>query len=280
MARRKRPEAAIIGAREASALAATLGGGLRQARRHMKLTQTELASKVGLSQSRYSEVERGLGAALPLDTWVSLGIAIERPLAASLSRPIGEDRIVDAGHLAMQELLLALARRTGRTATFELPTRPTEPWRSTDVGVRDDTHRVLILEEAWNTIGDVGAARRATTRKAAEAERLAIAIGGDRPYRVASVWVVRATAANRALISRYPAVFASACPGSSLGWTRAIADGDEPPQRMGLVWCDPIAGRIFPLRRRRPQEKGGTQGDGDGRSGATIVTGSPKREKS
>ncbi|HSL32041.1 MAG TPA: helix-turn-helix transcriptional regulator [Candidatus Limnocylindrales bacterium] len=257
MARRKRPEATIIGAREAGALAATLGGGLRQARRHIKLTQTELASKVGLSQSRYSEVERGLGAALPLDTWVSLGIAIERPLAVSFSRPTGEDRIVDAGHLAMQELLLRLARETGRRATFELATRPAEPWRSTDVGVRDDTHRVLILEEAWNTFGDVGAARRSTSRKHAEAERLAIAIGGDRPYRVASVWIVRATEANRGLISRYPAVFASACPGSSLDWVRALVDGDAPPEAIGLVWCDPIAGSVFAWRRRRPQEKGG-----------------------
>jgi hypothetical protein len=128
--------------------------------------------------------------------------------------------------------------------------------RSTDVGVRDDTHRVLILEEAWNTFGDVGAARRATTRKAAEAERLAIAIGGDRPYRVASVWIVRATAANRGLISRYPAVFARACPGSSLDWVRALVDGDAPPEATGLVWCDPIAGSVFAWRRRRPREKG------------------------
>jgi transcriptional regulator with XRE-family HTH domain len=250
MPRRKRRNAAIEGAREAGAIAATLGGQLRAGRLRRRLTQAELGASVGLSQSRCSEIERGRGAALPLESWVALGIAIGRPLAVSLTPTVTPDRTADATHLEIQEFLLALARRTGRTATFELPTRPAEPWRSTDVGVRDDAHHVLILEEAWNTFGDVGAARRATTRKAAEAERLAIAIGGDRPYRVASVWVVRPTAANRALVGRYPGVFASACPGSSRAWVRALVDGGVPPAATGLVWCDPAAGRLFAWRRR------------------------------
>jgi transcriptional regulator with XRE-family HTH domain len=253
----KRTNEQIVGDREAGAIAAALGRGLRDGRRRLRLTQEELGRRVGVGPSRMGQLERGRGDRAPLRLWVALGIAIGQPLAVSLSRAAAADRVADAGHLEMQEFLLALARGTGRRATFELATRPAEPWRSTDVGVRDDTHRVLILEEAWNTIGDVGAARRSTARKHAEAERLAIAIGGDRPYRVASVWIVRATAANRGLISRYPAVFASACPGSSLAWVRALVDGNAPPEATGLVWCDPMAGCVFAWRRGLPQEKGG-----------------------
>ena len=52
---------------------------------------------------------------------------------------------------------------------------------STDVGLRDDRGRRLILVECWNTIGDLGAAVRSTNRKRVEAEDLAAVLGGARP---------------------------------------------------------------------------------------------------
>ena len=73
---------------------------------------------------------------MPLRLWVRIGLVLGQPLAISLSRPIGETRQpMDAGHLQMQEALLRSARATGRTATFELPTRPSDPSRSIDVCV-------------------------------------------------------------------------------------------------------------------------------------------------
>ena len=246
---RKRPASVIQGAREAAAIAANLGGQARTERLGLRRTQAQLSVAVGLSRSRYGEVERGEGASLPLDTWVAIGLAIGRPLAVGFSRPVHAAAPADAAHLAMQELILRLATESGRRATFELPTRPADPWRSTDVGIRDDRTRTLILVECWNTFGDVGAARRATTRKVNEAEALAVALGGERPYRVLSVWVVRSTAANRSLVRSYPEVFASACPGSSQGWEKALTSGSPPPRQTGFVWCDPAAGRIWPRRR-------------------------------
>ena len=99
-------------------------------------------------------------------------------------------------------------------------------------------------------MGDVGAAARATNRKLAEAEQLAVAIGGDRPYRVAGCWIVRATRRNRELVARYPEVFASRFPGSSAGWVAALTRGTEPPREPGLVWCDVRTTRLFAWRRR------------------------------
>lgn len=187
---------------------------------------------------------------LPLATWVALGLAIGRPLAVSLSRPIHAEAPVDAGHLAMQELILRLARDTDRQGRFELPTRPADPRRSADVGIRDDAARRLILVECWNTFGDLGAARRATSRKLHDAEAEAVAIGGMQPYSVSSVWVVRSSASNRELLRRYPEVFASACPGSSGRWASALTSIAEPPSETGLVWCDPASGRVWARRRR------------------------------
>lgn len=227
-----------------------MGEGVRSGRKRLRLKQHELAAEVGLDATRISQIEAGRGHGVPLHTWVAMGVALERPLAISFTRPLGETREpVDAGHLGMQERLLALAGATGRKATFELTTRPSDPRHSIDVCVRDADHRVLIVQEAWNTFGDIGAATRSTNRKAAEAAELAAIVDDGPPYRVATVWVVRPTAANRTLISRYPQVFRSAFPGSSRAWVRALTRGSAPPVEPGLVWLDPGSGRVTEWRR-------------------------------
>ena len=72
--------------------------------------------QVGLSTSRLSEIERGDGARAPLETWVALGIALDRPLAVTFSRPI--DRRPGRRTPAIsrsRSTSLRLARANGRT---------------------------------------------------------------------------------------------------------------------------------------------------------------------
>ena len=186
-------------ARRTATIASALGREVRSGRRTRHLTQASLGARIDRCQSEVSEIERGQGGRIPLETWIAIGTALDRPLAVSFTRPLDEPRtLADAGHLQIQEYLLRLARATGRPGTFELPTRPTDPLRSTDVGIRDPGRHVRILAECWNTFGDIGAATRATHRKHAEA---AATWPEDR---VATVWVVRTSAANRSLIARYP----------------------------------------------------------------------------
>ena len=226
------------------AIAATLGGKVRAARRARHLTLVGLARRVGVSPTRLSEIERGLGARAPLETWIALGIALERPLAIDLSRPLGSTRsTADAGHLEIQETILRLARATGHLGTFELPTRPIDPSRSTDVGLRDPRHRTRILAECWNTFGDLGAATRATHRKEHEAR---LTWPGDR---IATVWVIRSSATNRAILDRYPLILEAAFPGSSRLWVAALTEGTQPPDEPGIVWFDPAAGSLRERRR-------------------------------
>ena len=92
-----------------------------------------------------SQLERGAGSNAPIELWMSLGVAVGRPLAVSLSKPLGDERVSDAGHLEMQEALLTMATATGRRAVPELPTRPLDPRHSTDVAVWDQPNRTLIL---------------------------------------------------------------------------------------------------------------------------------------
>lgn len=240
------------GARLTRAVAVHLGGSVKAGRLRVGLTQAQLAARVGVQQAWVSRIELGHGRRVPLELWVSLGVALDQPLAISFSRPLGQSREpADAGHLAMQERLLQLARTTGRSGSFELPTPPSDPRRSIDVCVRDPIHRVLIIQEAWNAFGDLGAAIRSTNRKTAEAEELASTIDGGPPYRVATVWVIRTTAANRALLIRYPHIFRAAFPGSSRSWAQAIGSGSPPPIGAGLLWLDPASGRLTEWRARK-----------------------------
>ena len=225
-----------------------LGAEVRNARRRRHLTQAALGQRVGLSQSAISRAERGLGGGLTLDAWQRIAIALGITLRVSLQKdPLAET--ADAGHLAMQELVLRLGRATGYRGSVELPSKPAEPWRSIDVALLDDARRRLTVVECWNTIGDVGSAARSSTRKQAEAEDLATARWGEREHTVALVWVVRATARNRALVARYPEVFASRFPASSARWVRALTTGEAPPAEPGLVWASVDATRIFAWRR-------------------------------
>ena len=252
MARLRRTDASVHGDSLSAAIAATLGRDAKATRRRRRRTQQQLADAIGISRPRYAEIERGEGATAPLETWARIGAALGRPLAVGFSRDIEQPEPRDAGHLAAQELLLGLARAVGLRASFELPTRPADPSRSTDVGLRDDAHRTLILGEIQNRMDDLGAAARATDRKVAEAATgpALLAAGDGEPYRVASCWLLVDTAANRRLVARYPEVIRARFPGSSVAWARCLTQGVAPPDEPGIVWIDPRAGRITPLRVR------------------------------
>jgi transcriptional regulator with XRE-family HTH domain len=226
------------------------GGEVRSSREARRLTQQRVADRAGLGRMVVSRIERGLGGGVTMDGWQRVALAVGRPLIVGLQRDTAGETS-DTGHLAIQELVLRHARVAGFDASFELPTRPAEPWRSADVGLRDDRRRLLVIAECWNTIGDVGAATRSSERKRAEAEELAAGLWGEPPHRVAVVWIIRASARNRALVGRYPEVFGSRFPGSSAAWIATLTAGATPPREPGLVWCDLAATRLFAWRRPR-----------------------------
>jgi transcriptional regulator with XRE-family HTH domain len=249
MGTRRRTRLALDATRANREPLVRMGGDLRAARRRRKVTQLQLGGRVGISQSAVSRAERGLGGGLTLDAWQRFGIALGTPFRANLQRdPLADT--ADAGHLAMQELVLRLGRAAGYRGLVELPTKPNEPWRSIDVALVDDARRRLVVVECWNTIGDIGGAARTSTRKASEAQELATARWGEAPHGVGLVWVVRATARNRALVARYPEVFAARFPGSSIGWVAALTTGSEPPPEPGLVWASVDGSRLVAWRSR------------------------------
>jgi hypothetical protein len=66
---------------------------------------------------------------------------------------------------------------------------------------------------------------------------------------------VRDTRVKRALLDRYPEIFAATFVASSDRWVRALTKpGHDPPTELGLVWCDRDATRLFAWRRRQIQQ--------------------------
>ena len=243
----RRAVVAVEADRRAREQRARIGSDIQTIRARRGLTRSQLAFRAGLGRMVESRIERGVTNP-DLDALQRIAMALDRPLLVQFGGRDPNEPPADAGHLAMQELVLRVGRRAGYEGSFELPTKPNEPWRSADIGLADPREQRLIHVECWNTIGDIGAAARSSARKQVELADLAIARWGTSAS-TGLVWVVRATAPNRALVGRYPEIFASRFPGSSLGWVDVLVRGAPSPGQPGLVWCDVSATRLFAWRR-------------------------------
>jgi transcriptional regulator with XRE-family HTH domain len=239
MGSRKRRAARTIGAHEANAIAANLGRDLRRTRTRRRLTQAELGDKVGVSQAEVSALEAGRGAHTPIETWVALGIALDRPIAIGFSRDIADPLPQDAGHLAAQELVLRLTTAAGWRGRFEAPSDPLDPRYSTDLALIAPDDRIALIE-IWNRLDDLGRAVRSSDRKLAEVSRPGTVVG--------SCWLLVDTAANREIVRRYPSIIRARFAGSSHGWVAALTRGSTPPRRPGIAWIDVRSARIRELR--------------------------------
>ena len=250
MAKPRRTTVETEAQRELSAVLRREGHQVRAARHRRRWTQTELGHRYDLAQTTVSKLERGEGGSLSLESWQQVALVLALAFDLTLGRDALEEPM-DAGHLAIQELVLRLARRLGFDRTFELPTKPSDPSHSTDGGLRDNARRLLVQVECWSTFGNVNAAVRSSNRKRVEAEALAVASGNGVEYSVRQVWVVRATRRNRELLARYPEIFASRFTGSSKTWVSALTHGAPPPAEPGLVWCNVGATRLYEWRPAR-----------------------------
>jgi transcriptional regulator with XRE-family HTH domain len=234
MRRVRRPPAVITGQREARAIAANLGGEAKATRRRRRLTQQQLGALAGLGQSEISYLERGHGSRTSIETWVAIGIALNRPIAFGFGRDTVQP-LHDAGHLDAQELVATVAAAVGWQVSFEAPDDPFAPVRSTDL--RLDGRRNIVLVEIWNRMDDLGAASRSSDRKRAMASSNA-----------RSLWILVDTATNRAIVRRYPALLRARFPGSSRAWVSALTVGTAPPALPGIIWVDLRSRTLGPLR--------------------------------
>ena len=178
-----------------------------------RLSQRELGRKVGLiAESR--QCDRAWPWRRSPARCLGRARAGDRPAARRIAEPTDPagGSLADAGHLEIQEYLLEIGRRNGRRGAFELPTRPNDPSQSIDVYHVDSRHDCLIIQEAWNRIGDLGASARSSSARSQTWS------GRGQANRVALCWVVRDSHANHAIVRRFPEMIAARFTGSSIAW--------------------------------------------------------------
>src|SRR4051812_3495832 len=157
---------AMRGRRRASAVATRLGVALRDARRATGMSQAEAAIAAGISQPRWSELERGLGANASLATWAAAAAAVGEQLVSFLERAPGATPPRDMEHLRRQAALIEAARAGVWHALpeFALDAGALRS-RSVDVALVRSSRREAILAEIWDWFDDVGASLRSLDGK-------------------------------------------------------------------------------------------------------------------
>ena len=203
------------------------------------MRQDQLGDAVGVSQAEISRLEAGQGAHTSIETWVAIGIALDRPLAIGFSRDLARP-LADAGHLAAQELMTRIAMAGGWRASFEAAVDGSSFAGSTDVLLERENR--VVLCEIWNRLDDLGAAARSSDRKVAR-------VTAAHPEKtVGCLWLFVDTAANEAIVRAFPGILRTRFPASSSAWVKAFWGG-TPPSEPGIAWIDLRGGRIRAMRR-------------------------------
>lgn len=241
---------AILGRRRAQAIAGRLGIGLREARELAGLSQAAAAGRSGISQPRWSGLERGLGAGASLETWAVAAAAVGEQFVGFLEHAPGAERPRDIEHVRRQNAVIEAARRGGWSAhpEFAIDTDVGRS-RSIDVALLRAASREAVVVEIWDWFDDVGASLRGLDgKKAALRPRLDVT---DGPWRVGGLYVIRDTRRNRSLVVELGSMFAARFPGSSSAWLRALTDDDvgaPMPALDAYVWST-SEGRLRATRR-------------------------------
>jgi transcriptional regulator with XRE-family HTH domain len=222
----------------ADGIATRLATALRDARAIEGCSQQEAADRCGISQARWSDLERALGKGAALETWAIAAAAVGLQLAAFLEGAPGADHPRDIEHARRQSAVIEEARPGGWHALPELTLDPAVRSRSVDVVLIRVLRRESATVEIWDWLDDVGASFRGLdAKKLLVHERVTREHGGA--WVVSGAFVVRDTSRNRSLVRELQPLFKARFPGSSRAWLQALRDPGAPlPNADALLWSD------------------------------------------
>jgi hypothetical protein len=227
----------------ADAVATRLGVGLRDARVTAVMSQAEAAARARISQARWSELERGLGANAPIELWAVVAAAVGVQLAAFLEAVSGANLPRDIQHLRRQSALVERTAAGGWSPAPEMPVTRGGTDRVIDVLLTRATRHEAAVVEVWDLLLDVGAAFRSFDEKLA-------AVHARLPgWTVSGAWILRGTRRNRGLVAELAPLSAARFPGDGRALLAAF---DRPtsvlPLAPSLLWTDATATTLAPWR--------------------------------
>ena len=200
-----------------------IGRALRALRIRRGWRQQDAAEAAGLSRSLLGRIERGeLGRVCMSDLE-----GASRVLGADLDVRIrwhgeGLDRLLDATHAALVELVVAMLQAAGWEIAVEVSFNIFGERGSVDVLGWRPVERALLIVEAKSVVPDAQSTISIHDRKA----RLAVSIGelrGWRPRIVGRLLVVAESSTSRGRVQALDAMFRTAYPDRAVGiraWLR------------------------------------------------------------
>lgn len=186
---------------------------LRAIRRHLDLTQATVARRAGISQSVYSRAERGDLTGMTVGTLDRILASIGASLVVDIRYQGGlGDRLVDAAHASLVEIVVGVLRRYGWEVEVEYTFNVFGDRGSVDVLGWHVATRTLLIIEVKSRFTDLQAMLVSLARKlrvvpdAVREER-----GWDLAH-VGRVVVTYGSAENRSILARHASTFDVALP--------------------------------------------------------------------
>ena len=248
MARLKRPELASEARRINLEQLAGLGAEVRASRRRRHLNQAAVAGRAGSSNRLAGS--NGAGRK-PLARCVAARLPGGR--TAPSGELAGRDALAgpaDAGHLAIQELVMRLGREAGTDARLRAADAAARPEA---IGRRRPPRRPLAAAPPRRVLEHDRRHRRRGAFHGPQARRgtrpRCRRRGSGRP-RGGRVGRRGRRRANRSLVARYPEMFSARFP-ASRRWVEALTTGAEPPTDARPSCGATPATRLFAWRRGR-----------------------------
>jgi transcriptional regulator with XRE-family HTH domain len=202
-----------------------LGRAFRAIRIAAGESQTVIAKRAGVSQSVYSDAERGAVAGLKIATLDRIASALGADLSVTLMYRGGlADRLVDRVHASIVEIVVATLRSAGWETIVEFSFNVFGERGSVDVLAWHATTRTLLIVEVKSRFTDLQAMLQSLGRKLRLVpDEVRRELGWD-PVAVGRIIVVPGTSEGRNVLARHRAMFEAMFPARSVairGWIRA-----------------------------------------------------------
>jgi transcriptional regulator with XRE-family HTH domain len=205
-----------------------VGAVYRAVRRRQGLSQREIAARAGVSQQTVSVIERGRFDEVDLATLRRVGavLGIDLPFAPRWRGP-ELDRLLDAGHAAIVEIVVGELRDRGWTVMVEWSFNRYGERGSVDVLAWHPDRSALVVVEVKTRVVDLQGLLGTLDRKVRIAAELLPKERGWRPAAIARIVVLPDTSTSRDAVDRHRATFDAALPGRTIAvrrWLRIPAN--------------------------------------------------------
>jgi transcriptional regulator with XRE-family HTH domain len=237
----------------------TFGRSIRAIRVRKRLTQEQVAQRVGMSRGVVARIEQGHAARVTIETLERIAAALgARVLVKLLWQGEGLDRLLDGRHATVVEEVVRVLRATGWTVATEVSFNEFGERGSIDVFAFFPATSALLVVEVKTVIADAQDLQATLDRKV----RLAPKLARDRgwaPLTVARVLVVVDTRSNQQRVDALAATFGATFPDRTWAARRWIATPSS-TEPLRAIWFLRIGRQAIVTQRVRPARRLPTHG--------------------